>query len=233
MAHQNQNQNSRMSTFKIVVIGPSQAGKTTYLTRLRTGEFQTTHQPTLGVDVHPYRVTTTHGPVCVNFWDCAGAPEFTSLGSGYYNVAHGALVVVDLNQPNVVESIISWIDQFHQVCPESPIVVVGTKQDLHNEGPNLIHLATWLHSGPFERGIRYYSVSARSNYNLEKPLVELLRMLKGSTLQIVENPPVQPPDADIPAELERRHLVELVSTDLHDLPLEQLRQVQTYLQTLV
>jgi GTP-binding nuclear protein Ran len=231
MAHQNRN--PRMSTFKIVVIGPQRAGKTTYVTRLRTGEFHATYHPTLGVDVHPYRLTTTHGPVCVNFWDCAGAPEFAGLGPDYYRGAHGALVMVDLTQTNPVESITHWIDHFHQVSPQAPIVVVGTHQDAHNEGPNLIYIATWLHSGPFERGVHYYSISARSNYNLEKPLQELLRMLMGSTLQILENPPVQPPIAESPAELERRDLAELVSNDIHDLTLTQLRQVQTYLQTLV
>lgn len=221
-----------MKTFKIVVIGESASGKTTYLTRLLTGEFLTTHQPTLGVQVDPYRINTTRGRACMNFWDCAGADQYASLGPGYYHGADGALIMFDLNQPNPIPSINYWIHRFRQVCPQAPIVVVGTKYDQHSTWINERTIAEWLHRGPFEQGIRYYSMSSRSNFNLMRPVLELLQMLMGSALRLVENEPVQPPVATIPPDQERQLLADLVANDIRDRSLDHLRQVQAYLQSL-
>jgi hypothetical protein len=47
------------------------------------------YEPTLGVEVTPARC---HNSI-FNLWDCAGNPAFGGLGAGYWNEAHGMIVV--------------------------------------------------------------------------------------------------------------------------------------------
>jgi len=78
----------RANTYKVIVIGPSQVGKThTVLQALLGADAVPQQPPTIGVEVHPLRYTIGTRNVCLNVWDCAG------LGSGYYRHADLAVVV--------------------------------------------------------------------------------------------------------------------------------------------
>jgi GTP-binding nuclear protein Ran len=58
--------------FKIVLVGDGATGKTTYVKRHLTGEFERKYVATLGVEVHPIPFWTNHGKTLVNVWDTAG-----------------------------------------------------------------------------------------------------------------------------------------------------------------
>jgi len=51
--------NIQMQPKKIIVVGDANVGKTTYLTRIRTGEFTSEHIPTTSVDIHDYTELVT------------------------------------------------------------------------------------------------------------------------------------------------------------------------------
>lgn len=59
-------------------------GKTTFVKRHKTGEFEKKYVATLGVEVHPLEFTTNHGPIRFNVWDTAGQEKFGGLRDGYY-----------------------------------------------------------------------------------------------------------------------------------------------------
>ena len=51
-------------------------GKTTFVKRHLTGEFEKKYEATVGVNVHPLNFTTNHGPIIFNVWDTAGQEKF-------------------------------------------------------------------------------------------------------------------------------------------------------------
>lgn len=53
-------------TFKIVLVGDGATGKTTYVKRHMTGEFERKYVATLGVEVHPIPFWTNKGKVLIN-----------------------------------------------------------------------------------------------------------------------------------------------------------------------
>jgi hypothetical protein len=59
-------------TFKLILVGDGGVGKTTFVKRHLTGEFEKKYIATLGVEVHPLVFTTTCGPIRFNVWDTAG-----------------------------------------------------------------------------------------------------------------------------------------------------------------
>lgn len=56
-------------TFKCVLVGDGGTGKTTFVKRHMTGEFEKRYVATLGVEVHPLVFHTNRGPIRFNVWD--------------------------------------------------------------------------------------------------------------------------------------------------------------------
>ena len=73
-----------MPTFKLVLVGDGGVGKTTFVKRHLTGEFEKKYVATLGVEVHPLVFHTNRGPLRFNVWDTAGQEKFGGLRDGYY-----------------------------------------------------------------------------------------------------------------------------------------------------
>ena len=60
------------------------SGKTTFVKRHLTGEFEKKYVATLGVEVHPLVFHTNRGALRFNVWDTAGQEKFGGLRDGYY-----------------------------------------------------------------------------------------------------------------------------------------------------
>jgi hypothetical protein len=67
-----------------VLVGDGGVGKTTFVKRHLTGEFEKKYVATLGVEVHPLVFHTNRGPIRFNVWDTAGQEKFGGLRDGYY-----------------------------------------------------------------------------------------------------------------------------------------------------
>jgi GTP-binding nuclear protein Ran len=51
-------------------------GKTTFVKRHLTGEFEKKYEATVGVSVHPLNFFTNFGEIIFNVWDTAGQEKF-------------------------------------------------------------------------------------------------------------------------------------------------------------
>ena len=64
--------NGPVAEFKLVLVGDGGVGKTTFVKRHLTGEFEKKYIATLGVEVHPMPFHTSKGLILFNVWDTAG-----------------------------------------------------------------------------------------------------------------------------------------------------------------
>jgi GTP-binding nuclear protein Ran len=70
--------------FKLILVGDGGVGKTTFVKRHLTGEFEKKYVATLGVEVHPLAFHTNRGPIKFNVWDTAGQEKFGGLRDRCY-----------------------------------------------------------------------------------------------------------------------------------------------------
>ena len=89
-----------------------------------------------------------------------------------------------------------WYKDLTRVCETIPIVLVGNKVDIKDRKVKAKQIT--FHR---KKNLQYYDISAKSNYQFEKPFVWLLRRLvNDSNLVLTEAPVIAPADVVIDQE---------------------------------
>ena len=87
----------------------------------------------------------------------------------------------------------NWHRDLTRVCENIPIVLVGNKVDVKERKVKAKQIT--FHR---KKNLQYYDISAKSNYNFEKPFLWLARKLCGdNALHFVEAPALAPPEFTI------------------------------------
>merc|ERR1719453_1287915 len=86
-----------------------------------------------------------------------------------------------------------WYKDLVRVCEAIPITLVGNKVDVKDRKVKAKQIT--FHR---KKNLQYYDISAKSNYQFEKPFVWLLRRLTNEpNLGLVEAPVLAPADVQI------------------------------------
>jgi len=115
--------------FKVLLVGDGGVGKTTFVKRHKTGEFEKKYIATMGVEVHPIPFNTNLGPVIFNCWDTAGQEKLGGLRDGYYIGGQAAIIMFDCTSRVSYKSVPHWHKDLVRVCETIPIVLCGNKVD--------------------------------------------------------------------------------------------------------
>ncbi|KAG7537990.1 P-loop containing nucleoside triphosphate hydrolase [Arabidopsis suecica] len=189
MALSNQ-QNVDCPTFKLLIVGDGGSGKTTFLKRHLTGEFEQNHEPTVGVDVYPLDFITNRGKIRFECWDTAGQEKYSGLKDAYYIHGQCAIIMFDVTARNTYMNVDTWYRDLRRVCKNIPIVLCGNKVDVPSRQIKPKHVS--FHR---KKGLQYYEMSSKNNCNFEKPFLYLARRLAGDAkLSFVESPALAPPE---------------------------------------
>jgi len=161
-----------VADFKLVLVGDGGVGKTTFVKRHLTGEFEKKYIATLGVEVHPMPFFTSKGQILFSVWDTAGQEKLGGLRDGYYIGGHCGIIMFDVCSRITYQNVPKWYKDLVRVCENIPIVLVGNKVDVKDRKVKAKQIT--FHR---KKNLQYYDISAKSNYQFEKPFVWLLRRL--------------------------------------------------------
>ena len=199
---------------KLVLVGDGGVGKTTFVKRHQTGEFEKKYIPTLGVQVSQLTFQTSHGLILYNVWDTAGQERFGGLREGYYLEASCAIIMFDVTSPGTYRNVATWHRDLTRVCPQIPIVLVGNKIDVRDRKVPAKRVT--FHK---KNNMRYFEVSAKSNYHFEMPFLSLARALSGDpNLQFTTAPVLMPPEVQLDPALVQQYEQELQAADAIPVP---------------
>uniref|UniRef100_A0A8C9SXB1 GTP-binding nuclear protein Ran n=1 Tax=Scleropages formosus TaxID=113540 RepID=A0A8C9SXB1_SCLFO len=203
--------------FKLVLVGDGGTGKTTFVKRHLTGEFEKKYVATLGVEVHPLMFHTNRGAIKFNVWDTAGQEKFGGLRDGYYIqgtktarfkfeylstfTTQCAIIMFDVTSRVTYKNVPNWHRDLVRVCENIPIVLCGNKVDIKDR--KVKAKAIVFHR---KKNLQYYDISAKSNYNFEKPFLWLARKLIGDpNLEFVAMPALAPPEVVMDPQLAKQY----------------------------
>lgn len=172
---------------KLLALGDSGVGKTTFLYRYTDGKFIEEFISTVGIDFREKRVVyhgknpdgskQTRGQrVHLQLWDTAGQERFRSLTTAFFRDAMGFLLMFDLTHEESFVNVRSWLSQLqtHAYCEDPTIVLIGNKSDLEDrrvvEQSSARQLAETL-------GIKYFETSALTGENVNEAVDALLEQV--------------------------------------------------------
>ncbi|WVZ18428.1 hypothetical protein V8G54_005750 [Vigna mungo] len=143
---------------------------------------------------------------CVNYWQ----QEQQTL------CIHGqcAIIMFDVTARLTYKNVPTWHRDLCRVCENIPIVLCGNKVDVKNRQVKAKQVT--FHR---KKNLQYYEISAKSNYNFEKPFLYLARKLAGDpNLHFVESPALAPPEVQIDLAAQQQHEAELAAAASQPLP---------------
>jgi len=203
--------------FKVVLVGDGGTGKTTFVKRHITGEFEKKYVATLGVEVHPLRFCTNHGELMFDVWDTAGQEKFGGLRDGYYINGKCAIIMFDVTSRVTYKNVPHWYRDLVRVCEDIPMVLCGNKVDMKDRKVKAKNIV--FHR---KKNIKYYDISAKSNYNFERPFLWLAKVLsQEKDLEFVEMPALQPPELIMSDQTKREAELQLKEAETCALPDEE------------
>lgn len=112
-----------MAIYNINLLGDGGVGKTTWIHKIKTGEFTMRYFATIGSVVHPIDVNTNYGNIELNLFDYAGQEKYS--GRTYYK-SDASIIMFDLTSKVSYKNISFW----QKECGTEPVIIVGNKCDI-------------------------------------------------------------------------------------------------------
>jgi small GTP-binding protein len=127
-----------VEVYKVLILGPPNAGKTSIVERFTESGFEESYVPTVGLNVKVSQVDFPEGHVAMTVMDLGGQDSFGELRKQYYRGAHYVLFVYDMTSVNAFSQIPKW---YELLCAEItfdtggffPGALVANKADLIDE----------------------------------------------------------------------------------------------------
>ncbi|OCT88198.1 EF-hand calcium-binding domain-containing protein 4B [Xenopus laevis] len=162
--------------FKIVLVGNSSVGKTSFLRRFCEGSFHPGTSATVGVDYSVKTVTVDNCQVALQLWDTAGQERYRSITKQFFRKADGVIVMYDITCKETFMAVRQWLTSVEEATGENiPIMILGNKTDIEKEREVPFGLGEHLAK---DCNLIFYECSASSGYNVEESVLHLARILK-------------------------------------------------------
>uniref|UniRef100_A0A8C7WM85 small monomeric GTPase n=1 Tax=Oryzias sinensis TaxID=183150 RepID=A0A8C7WM85_9TELE len=108
--------------FKLLIIGNSSVGKTSFLFRFADDSFTSAFVSTVGIDFKVKTIYRNNKRVKLQIWDTAGQERYRTITTAYYRGAMGFLLMYDITSQ---ESFCAVQDCF--IFPSTPLCSAHTR----------------------------------------------------------------------------------------------------------
>mmetsp|Transcript_60760 Transcript_60760/g.149433 ORF Transcript_60760/g.149433 Transcript_60760/m.149433 type:complete len:537 (+) Transcript_60760:169-1779(+) len=167
--------------FKIVLIGDSNVGKTSLLTRFSDNTFTDSFIATIGVDFRVRTIQLNGKTTKLQIWDTAGQERFRTITSAYYRGADGIIIVYDVTNKDSFENVQMWLGEIdkHAQDTSSVKLIVGNKCDLPRPPQAAAEAEQFCQS----RGFTWIETSAKASTRVENAFFRMV----GDILKVKES----------------------------------------------
>ncbi|KAM4594417.1 RAB3D, member RAS oncogene family, a [Fundulus diaphanus] len=176
--------------FKVLIIGNSSVGKTSFLFRYADDSFTSAFVSTVGIDFKVKTIYRNDKRVKLQIWDTAGQERYRTITTAYYRGAMGFLLMYDITSQESFCAVQDWATQIKTYSWDSAqVVMVGNKLDLEDDRQvpkeDAQRLAT-------ELGFQFFEASAKDNVNVKQVFDKLVDLICKKMNECVNGDASQP-----------------------------------------
>ena len=163
-------------SFKIIVIGDSNVGKSCLTTQAVRNKFIDFYQTTVGFEFLTFNLRMNSRVVKLQVWDTCGQEVYKSLISNFYRNSSLALIVYAINNRDSFEHAEIWLSELkNQSNPNIKIFLVGNKCDLENN--RVVSKEEGIKFKEEKNLDKFVETSAKTGKNARNILLEAAKML--------------------------------------------------------
>ncbi|KAL0106404.1 hypothetical protein PUN28_016259 [Cardiocondyla obscurior] len=151
--------------FKLLIIGNSSVGKTSFLFRYADDSFTSAFVSTVGIDFKVKTVFRHEKRVKLQIWDTAGQERYRTITTAYYRGAMGFILMYDITNEESFNSVQDWVTQIKNYSwDNAQVILVGNKCDMEEERVISTERGKQLAE---QLGVRFFETSAKENINVK------------------------------------------------------------------
>ena len=171
------------SDLKIIVVGNSNTGKTSYVNKWTKNEFKDKYKATI-LSEYSYKIFEHNGNIYrIQIWDLAGQDKNTTMTKVFCKDSHGVIILSDITDPTSLEATLKWkktIDESVSFFDGSPLpmMLVQNKSDLVKieDENNKEIVKNEVKDFSIKNGFaRYYQTSVKLGINVTESITDFLR----------------------------------------------------------
>lgn len=166
-------QKKEIYIYKIVILGNTSVGKTSFLIRFCDDKFLEDSLTTIGVDYKNKFVKRNNKNIKLIIMDTAGQERFRSIGKNMIRDADGIILMYDVTNEGSFNEMKEWINNIKENTDieKIGIIMVGNKIDLKDS----IKISKQSKTN-FENkySIKIYEASAKDNINVNETFIYLV-----------------------------------------------------------
>lgn len=161
--------------FKILIIGNSSVGKTSFLFRYADNSFTSAFVSTVGIDFKVKTVAQRDKKIKLQIWDTAGQERYRTITTAYYRGAIGFILMYDITNEESFNSVQDWVTQIKtHSWDNAQVILVGNKSDMEAERVVTYQRGKQLAD---QLGLEFFETSALANINVEDVFVRLVDII--------------------------------------------------------
>ncbi|XP_029014624.1 RAB3D, member RAS oncogene family, b [Betta splendens] len=170
--------------FKLLIIGNSSVGKTSFLFRYADDSFTSAFVSTVGIDFKVKTVFRNDQRIKLQIWDTAGQERYRTITTAYYRGAMGFLLMYDISNQDSFKAVQDWATQIKTYSwDNAQVILVGNKCDLEDE--RLVPTEDGQRLAD-ELGFHFFEASAKDNINVKQVFQRLVDVICDKMNESVE-----------------------------------------------
>ena len=183
-------------TYKILILGNTSVGKTSFLIRFCDAKFVEDSLTTIGVDWKKKFIKRNNKNIKLNIMDTAGQERFRAIAKNMFKNAHGIILMYDVTNEQSFFEIKDWINSIKENVDieKIGIVIVGNKIDLKENIKINNEMKTNFEN---KYSIKIYEASAKDNINVNETFIDLVDKIQQLGLGEIENSSLEAEDNEI------------------------------------
>ena len=164
--------------YKLVVIGPSDTGKTNLINRYVNNEYDNYSYHTAGASFARKTITLDNNEnINCDIWDTAGSERYRSLLRIFIKNSHGIIIVYDISRKYTFDEIRYYLDLIDYARPNVIVALVGNKLDIEYDDDYYYHREVTTEEGQKfadENNFLFYETSGKDGTNVNELFNDLV-----------------------------------------------------------